>query len=67
MCSMKQNEGRIDRVIRLVLGVALVAGGFLTHGTAAIVLWTLGGIALFTGATGFCLLYMPFGITTNKK
>lgn len=63
---MKKNEGTIDRVIRLVLGAGLVAGGFFAQGTAAIVLWALGGIALFTGLTGFCLLYMPFGISTKK-
>ena len=64
---MKANEGKIDRIIRLVLGAGLVAGGFFVSGVAAIVLWVLGGIALFTGATGFCLLYMPFGISTNKE
>ncbi len=63
---MKANEGKIDRIIRLIIGAGLVAGGFFTQGTVAIVLWVLGGIALFTGATGFCLLYMPFGISTNK-
>jgi hypothetical protein len=63
---MKQNEGGFDRVIRLILGVVLLAGGFFVHGWAAILLWVLGSIALFTGATGFCLLYLPFGISTKK-
>jgi hypothetical protein len=64
---MKQNEGTIDRVIRLVLGAGLVTGGFFATGVIAIVLWGFGGIALFTGLTGFCLLYMPFGFSTKKQ
>ena len=64
---LKANEGKTDRIIRLVLGVILAAAGFYVHGTAAIVLWVLGGIAVITGATGFCLLYLPFGINTNKN
>ena len=64
---IKQNEGNTDRIIRLILGVILVAAGFYFHGVTAIVLWVIGGIALFTGATGFCLLYMPFGISTKKR
>ncbi|MEI7543088.1 MAG: DUF2892 domain-containing protein [bacterium] len=64
---LKQNEGKVDRIIRVVIGVVLVAAGFFVSGVTAIVLWVLGGIALFTAITGFCLLYMPFGISTNKK
>lgn len=64
---LKQNEGKLDRIIRVVIGVVLVAAGFFVSGVTAIVLWVLGGIALFTAITGFCLLYMPFGISTNKK
>ena len=64
---IKQNEGKTDRIIRVVLGVILVAAGFFVTGWPAIVLWVLGGIALLTGATGFCLLYMPFGFSTNKE
>jgi uncharacterized membrane protein len=63
---MKINESNADRLIRLILGAALVAAGFFVHGAAAVVLWILGGISLVTGATGFCLLYLPFGISTVK-
>jgi CHASE2 domain-containing sensor protein len=58
------NEGATDRVIRIVLGLVL---GFLAtrlHGGAAVVLYILGALALLTGVSGICLLYMVFGIRT---
>ncbi len=63
-----QNESEIDRIIRIVLGIILVsiAYAFLT-GLAQIVVYILAFIALLTGATGFCLLYKVFGISTLKK
>ncbi|PKL90640.1 MAG: DUF2892 domain-containing protein [Candidatus Goldiibacteriota bacterium HGW-Goldbacteria-1] len=66
----KPNEGKTDRIVRVVLGVGLVAAGFLMTGPAAIVLWVLGAISLITGAIGFCGLYALLGINTcpiNKK
>jgi len=50
----KPNEGKTDRIIRVVLGLGLIAGGFLTTVTVAIVLWAVGAISLITGAIGFC-------------
>jgi uncharacterized membrane protein len=65
---MKVNEGPTDRIIRAVLGVALVLAGLLAvEGTAGIVLVVLGGIVLVTAATGFCGLYALLGISTLKK
>jgi hypothetical protein len=64
---MKRNEGSIDRGIRIVLGVSLAVLAFFVG-----VLWlkvalgVLAGIALFTGLSGFCLLYVPFGISTCR-
>ncbi len=66
---MKRNMGSIDRVVRIILAVAvgiLYLTGSIT-GTAAIVLGVLAVIFLATGATGFCPLYAPFGISTMKK
>ena len=61
------NEGMVDRVIRVVLGVIALLVAFLAvEGAAQIVLWVIGGILLLTGATGFCLLYLPFRFSTNK-
>ena len=59
---MKVNESAIDRIIRAVVGVVLVGlGVFVIHGWVGIVLIVLGAVALFTAATGFCLLYRLFG------
>ncbi|MBN2755335.1 MAG: DUF2892 domain-containing protein [Candidatus Goldbacteria bacterium] len=67
---LKPNEGKTDRIVRVVLGAGLIAGGFFTTGTLAIVLWAVGAISLITGAVGFCGLYALLGINTcpvNKK
>jgi uncharacterized membrane protein len=64
---MKSNEGALDRIIRAVLGIALLAAGLLMAGPIKWVLLALAAIALITAVTGFCLLYKIFGINTNKK
>jgi len=66
---MKMNEGTIDRVVRIVLGVVLLYIGIMVVGGVwGIVLDVIGAVALITGATGFCLLYKLFGdFTTAKK
>ena len=62
------NESNVDRAIRVVLGVVLLAlslGGVVTGGLG--VLFTvLGVIALLTGALGICPLYMLLKFRTNK-
>lgn len=66
--SLSLNVGSTDRIVRLVLGVVLIAlsyFGVLT-GTAAIVAYVVGAIAIVTGLVNFCLLYIPFGISTRK-
>ncbi|MCX8093197.1 MAG: DUF2892 domain-containing protein [Candidatus Goldbacteria bacterium] len=66
----KVNEGPIDRIVRSILGIGLIAGGFFVKGIISIVLWVAGGILLLTGITGFCGLYVLLGINTcpvNKK
>ena len=65
---MKINESTTDRVIRAVIGVILLGlGVFVVHGWVGIVLDVLGVVALFTAATGFCLLYRLFGDFSTKK
>jgi hypothetical protein len=67
--AVKTNEGSIDRVIRVVLGVVLIGVGvFVVKGTVGIVLDVIGVIVLVTGILGFCLLYKVFGdFSTAKK
>ncbi|HAD83051.1 MAG: hypothetical protein A2509_09370 [Candidatus Edwardsbacteria bacterium RIFOXYD12_FULL_50_11] len=64
---MKTNESVLDRIIRAVLGIALLAAGLLMAGPIKWVLLVLAAIALITAVTGFCLLYRVLGINTNKK
>ena len=65
---MKVNESTIDRIVRAVIGVVLLGLGlFVVGGWVGIVLDVLGVVALFTAATGFCLLYRLFGDFSTKK
>jgi len=64
---MKANESTLDRVVRVILGViVLYLGIAVVGGTWGIVLDVIGAIALFTAATGFCLLYRVFGNFSTK-
>ncbi|WP_373071915.1 DUF2892 domain-containing protein [Sulfurimonas sp.] len=58
------NTGKIDRIIRIVVGVALIAYGLLADMT---LLSLIGLIPLITGAVGFCPLYSIFKIDTGCK
>jgi len=54
--------GKLDRVIRLIIGLVIVAWGVMNNNLIADV---IGGILLFTAITGWCPLYIPFGINTG--
>ena len=65
---MKLNESGMDRVIRAVLGVALIGlnlGGVLT-GWVGIIGLVVGIVLLLTGIVGFCPLYALLKLRTNK-
>jgi hypothetical protein len=66
---MKTNESGLDRVIRVIVGVALLALYFMhiVVGGLGIVAVIIGAILLITGAVGFCPLYSLLKIQTNKK
>ena len=56
------NVGGIDRVLRIIAGIAILAGGFMLKSW-----WGLIGIIpLTTGIFGFCPLYRLVGISTCK-
>lgn len=66
---MKKNEGSLDRIIRVIVALAL---GYLyftgiTTGAFGIILLVLGAILLLTGLIGVCPLYMLFNLSTAKK
>lgn len=62
------NESGIDRIIRVVLGIVLIAlnlGGVVTGGWG-LALLVVGVIALLTGVIGFCPLYALLKISTKR-
>ncbi|MFO0600493.1 MAG: DUF2892 domain-containing protein [Myxococcaceae bacterium] len=59
-----QNEGTVDRVIRIVLGVGLLSLVFF--GPQTVWGW-IGLVPLATGLVGSCPLYRLVGINTNSS
>ncbi|OIP87863.1 MAG: hypothetical protein AUK37_00630 [Rhodobacterales bacterium CG2_30_65_12] len=62
----KTNEGTIDRVLRVIIGAALILGYFLNPDGAYSWLYWLGLIPLVTGLVGWCAIYSIFGMSTCK-
>lgn len=63
---MKCNVGGIDRLFRIVLGVALFFVGYvgLFSTGVTVAFYAVGAIALITGLFHFCPLYLIFGVNT---
>jgi nitric oxide reductase large subunit len=58
------NEGMLDRIVRVVVGVVVLAL-FFVYPDAAWRWWTLIGLVpLITGLVGTCPIYSIFGIST---
>lgn len=58
---MTRNEGTLDRALRIILGLALIALVFAGPQTA----WGwIGLVPLATGLVGFCPAYRLLGINT---
>ena len=60
---MKVNEGSIDRIVRIVVGVILLSLVFI--GPQSPWGW-IGIVPLVTGLSGWCPAYTLFGINTCK-
>lgn len=62
---MKKNLGTADRVIRTVIGLAVLSLLLVVDGP-----WRWAGLVglvpLATAAIGWCPLYLPFGISTCR-
>jgi hypothetical protein len=58
------NIGIIDRSVRVVLGVALIAYGVVAPNY---IVAAIGAIPLLTAVFGICPLYIPFKINTGCK
>ena len=60
---MKKNMGKVDKGIRLVLGVLIIALGFYYNSW-----WgAVGVIPILTSFISWCPLYVPFGLSTLSK
>ncbi|MDA0977682.1 MAG: DUF2892 domain-containing protein [Proteobacteria bacterium] len=57
---MQQNVGSIDRVIRVIVGLAVIAAGVYFESWWGVV----GLVPLGTAAIGWCPPYAMFGIST---
>ncbi|MDJ1009761.1 MAG: DUF2892 domain-containing protein [Paracoccaceae bacterium] len=60
---MTRNEGKLDRALRVIVGLVLLSFVFVGPQT----LWGLIGLVpLVTGLVGTCPLYSVFGISTRR-
>jgi hypothetical protein len=60
----KSNVGGIDRILRIVVGLALLLGFFLNPDGAYRWLYLIGIVPLATGLMGSCPLYSILGFNT---
>jgi hypothetical protein len=60
---MKPNVGTIDRILRIIAGLALLGAGYYFKSW-----WGLVGLGpLLTAIFRFCPAYLPFGLITCAK
>jgi len=60
---MNKNVGTLDRALRIVAGLALIA--LAATGTVGVWGW-VGAVPLATGLLGWCPAYTLFGVKTCK-
>ena len=61
---MTKNVGGLDRILRIVIGAALILGFFLNSANGYNWLYLIGIVPLATGLMSSCLLYKVFGFST---
>ena len=59
---MQVNVGKIDKIIRIVVGLLLLIIGVVFDS----LIWIVGLLLLFSAYYSFCFLYKLLNITTNK-
>ena len=64
---MTKNVGTIDRILRIVIGAALIAGFFLYPEAQYGWLFLIGIIPLATGLVSSCPLYSMLGMNTCPR
>ncbi|RPI59881.1 MAG: DUF2892 domain-containing protein [Ignavibacteriales bacterium] len=60
---MTKNVGNIDKAIRIILGVSIIALGIYYQSWLGLV----GMVPLFTSFISWCPVYSLIGVSTNKK
>jgi type IV secretory pathway TrbD component len=60
---MLKNVGGIDRTLRILVGLALMAWGLYAENW----LGAIGVVLLVTGLVSWCPVYLPFGLSTRKS
>ena len=61
---LKKNVGGLDRIARIVIGLALLAGFFLNADASMRWLYLIGIVPLATGMMSSCPLYSVIGLST---
>ena len=66
---MEQNMGKLDRVMRIIVALAIIALYFtnVISGMIAIIGLALSGVFILTSFVGLCPLYLPFHIDTREN
>lgn len=68
---MAKNVGGIDRIVRAVVGIGLIAwvmtsnSDFVTN--YMVIIGAIGFVILLTAAFSWCPAYFPFNISTRKS
>lgn len=60
---MKPNIGTVDRALRIIVGLGIIAYGIINHTWIG----AIGVVPLLTAFVRFCPAYLPFGISTCGK
>lgn len=63
---MTQNVGGIDRILRILVGIALLVWGFVISPAAPVWWAAIGAVPLLTGLIGWCPVYLPIGFSSKK-
>ena len=72
MITLQKNMGRVDQVIRLIIGLTFIYLGFINQSIIgdqlyAIMIGIFGIINVGSAFLRFCPFYMLAGLSTNRK
>jgi hypothetical protein len=60
---MKTNIGSLDRLVRIIVGLALLGAGYYFKSWFGLI----GFVPLLTATLRFCPAYLPFGLNTCSR